>query len=668
MWLQTLLENFAVPGDSVPILCVAPTQAMAASMLSYMPHDVWAGIAGCLSLRDVGELAPCCKTSEEESSDGEFWFHVFMRSCWPRSSALLAFAEGGSADLASVDWRQRLRTRSQTSPALVVDIGRGYSKYGIVHGVRGRPDGDGQPPRLVQHCSSPTHPPDCDHRELMPFIHRELNQVFQQAAMDSSHSLHAVAVGGAPPLKPEGVAVLRYLVAKPELNGRVVRLDAFDEERERWAVTLVLPSSNHWNGDDAALEQLLLKPENLIPVRRAQDLPLVLGEPFAATASRGQTGEYDAATSSWARAQLGQLRSRPGLVHIVPQAQMSLWAFGVNHGIVVNIGQGQTIAIPVIDGEIGTSLACSSEVASGSLTSFMRQLLSQRFDWFDGRHLTFSRDLKEAHCYVAPPSLRSSAGSLRSRIEAGVDVGIRPVTVEGPQIRNGRADDFELTTERVLVPELFFDSEIAGGPALPELIVNCVAKVLASEICDAEGARRLLRQVVLVGGAADIPGIRPRTEHEIRSLLQNGQAPAQVLEAVTDANDVFVLNPPRAADGPLTSPRFVPFIGGCVRAVSSERLVPLAPSDAAELDEQPRRASLVRTLARNQGLRMWASRERMNLSGPSIFRTGGGGGEDDRIWQALQLALEEIQDEDSSEEEEEEALEPHVFVDPVDEE
>jgi len=621
-----------------------------------MPHDVWAGIAGSLLLGDVGQVAPCCKATAEEASDAEFWFNVFMRSCWPRSGALLAFAEGGSDDPTRVDWRARLLARAQASPALVVDVGRGYSKYGIVHGVRGRPEGDGLPPQLVQHCSSPTHPPDCDHQELMDFIHVSLDEAFEQAAMDPLHSLRTVAVGGTAPLAAGRMAVLRGLLAKAEFNGRAVRLKKFDEESGRWLADLV-PSSHPATSNDSRSQSmaeelpngLSCKPLNLVPLRSACDLPVLIGEPFAVTASRGRSGQDDVGASSWARAFLARLASHPGPVHIVPQAQMALWSFGVNHGIVVNIGQGQTIAVPVIDGQIGASVACVSDIASGSLTQYMRQLLSRRFAWVDGRHLTFSRDLKEAHCYVAPPSFRSAAVSLETRIAAGEDVGVRPVMVDGPEIRDGRADDFELGVERVLVPELLFDPEMGGTPTLPQLVVKCAADALAGGLCDVEGVCRLFRQVVLVGGAADIPGIRPRTEHELRALLRSNQVPARISAAVTDPNDVFVLNPPLAANGPLTSPRFVPFIGGCVRAVSSERLLPLSPGAQGE---EPGLMSMSRGLARVPGFRMWARREFMDLDGPAIFRTGGGGGEDDGIWNVLRLALGQGRNQQNLEEEE----------------
>lgn len=43
-------------------------------------------------------------------------------------------------------------------------------------------------------------------------------------------------------------------------------------------------------------------------------------------------------------------RGFPGDPQGVSQAQMALWAHGLDHGIVVNIGQQQTIAVPVVRG------------------------------------------------------------------------------------------------------------------------------------------------------------------------------------------------------------------------------------------------------------------------------------------------------------------------------
>merc|ERR1719329_1397199 len=159
------------------------------SPLLFLPHDVWAGVAWCLDVRDVTSSKVCCKALSEEATDAELWFHLFMRSCWPPSGALLAFAEGCTADPLGVDWFGRLRSRAESLPWIVLDVGRGYSKYGIVHGLRGRPEGN-EPPRVLQLCSSPTHPPDCDHSDLMDFIHMELDVRLAAGAAAPDHPLH----------------------------------------------------------------------------------------------------------------------------------------------------------------------------------------------------------------------------------------------------------------------------------------------------------------------------------------------------------------------------------------------------------------------------------------------------------------------------------------------
>lgn len=162
-----------------------------------------------------------------------------------------------------------------------------------------------------------------------------------------------------------------------------------------------------------------------------------------------------------------------------------------------------------------------------------------------------------------------------------------------------------------------------------------------------EDVRDLLRQVVLVGGAADFPGIRPRVEYEMRCLLQRAEN-QQLSSCCESTDDVYVLNPPLdRSSNPLVSPRFVPLFGGCVRAASSAgygelqrdkntgalRSLPLQAEDL-EPDED---GGLRRRL-------MWQRRisGMLALQLPNIFRTGGGGGEDDQVWQEFFESDEEM--------------------------
>ena len=68
------------------------------------------------------------------------------------------------------------------------------------------------------------------------------------------------------------------------------------------------------------------------------------------------------------------------------------------------------------------------------------------------------------------------------------------------------------------MPEVLFDS--SRGQSLVHIILQSACAVLSAGF-SREDVSDLLRQVVLVGGAADFPGIRPRAEYEMRCLLQH---------------------------------------------------------------------------------------------------------------------------------------------------
>ena len=55
----------------------------------------------------------------------------------------------------------------------------------MAHGVRGRWELDGHSPQLVQLCSSPTHPPDCDRNEQLCYIHHKLDRELLAAALET---------------------------------------------------------------------------------------------------------------------------------------------------------------------------------------------------------------------------------------------------------------------------------------------------------------------------------------------------------------------------------------------------------------------------------------------------------------------------------------------------
>eukprot|EP00440_Ansanella_granifera_P041594 gb/GFBE01045104.1/.p1 GENE.gb/GFBE01045104.1/~~gb/GFBE01045104.1/.p1 ORF type:complete len:757 (+),score=120.07 gb/GFBE01045104.1/:1-2271(+) len=600
--------------------------AALANFFLHMPHEVWAGFVWNLHVPDVGRASACCKLFAQETADAELWFHLFLRTCWPPSGALLAFAEGATNPV-GIDWRARLQSRAASVPTIVVDMGRGYSKFTIVNSISGRLEDDGCAPKIVQLCSSPTHPPDCNRDEQLMHIQKLLTRELVSAAMDPSHKLHSTAL--ASNLKPstQRLAMLHGLSEQPELNGCIVRLVKFAEDSGLWTVYPEGRPGMPVTGP----RELQFGAGNLRILQEAKHLPILVGEPFSITVMRAG-GASAASFDEDIREQLGN--DRPGPVHVVSQAQMALWAHGIDHGIVVNLGQAQTIALPVVNGEVAAACAASSNMGSMALTQRMVSLMGRKYRFIDSGLMTWCRDLKERYCYVSPPSPHHR-GSLSTRLAAGDDFGVRSVQVELPEEyafadQDGERIEVTLAEERVLVPEMLFES--LGGPSLPMLIVGCAARALRSGQCDQEGVRTLLRQVVLVGGAADFPGLRPRVEFEMRCLLKESMF-EELRQALASSEDAFVLNPPLGDAGPLVSPRFVPLFGGCVRAASSAGYGALHGDTVGALRSLP--LSPEAGAGEAGGMRSWLRRRLLQLDGPAVFRTGGGGGEDDQVWRIL---------------------------------
>lgn len=605
------------------------------SAVAILPYDVWAGVLRALELVEVATLGcTCALLSQQEMYDAEMWRALFLHRSWPPSEALLHFSEGVTACAAGVNWRDRLRARSTASPVIVVDMGRGYTKYDIIHGVNGLPATD---PKLVQLCSSPSHPPDCEREWQLHHIQQEIDCQFELAAQDPRHPYHSAALVGAPPLAPGRRALVKDCRTYPQLNNRVVRLGEFIENSNEFATKMIVPQEDSdWEDQDdsnSEPQRLFIHATDLVSLRDAKDLPVLVGEPFVVTANSGRGGNARQLFAQDVDRQLRQLGPHPGPVRTVPQAQMALWAHGIDHGIVVNLGQAQAIAIPVVKGEIVASAASGSDVGSAQLTQIMMRLVQEHINISWAGLMTWCRDVKEQYCVVARPPPPGAVKGLRRRLQTG-ELKVQAVTVEIPTPAGMLA--VALENERVLVPEEFFDTTYSGGPTLQRLIVSCAERVLQQNVCDAEAVQALLRNIVLVGGAANIPGLRTRTEFEVRKLLENG-ASCGLQKALISPDDVFVLNPPLdSSRRPLTTPRFAPFFGGCVGAASTSPMGFLAPAQQPSIDSM---AEMVQGVlvprgptARLPDIAAWARRELLTLNAPVIFRAGGGGGEEDEIW------------------------------------
>mmetsp|Transcript_52780 Transcript_52780/g.171727 ORF Transcript_52780/g.171727 Transcript_52780/m.171727 type:complete len:530 (-) Transcript_52780:130-1719(-) len=218
-----------------------------------------------------------------------------------------------------------------------------------------------------------------------------------------------------------------------------------------------------------------------------------------------------------------------------PQPMLALLAHGGHaDGVAVNIGQRETVVVPILNGEIvWTAILTGEGMGASTLTQVMLEMLVTRNVGVNSDMLTWCRDLKEAHCAVAP-----------ERVDAEAASGFAPAVEVR---RNGRLS-FQLGLERFLVPEVFF----RPGPAcLPRLVLQAVGTAVST--CPAERrpevAARLLSAVAVVGGTAEMPGLRQRLQNELQGLLRT-EAKSSGLGFCKTPPEVKVLAPLSGMGGP----------------------------------------------------------------------------------------------------------------------
>lgn len=236
------------------------------------------------------------------------------------------------------------------------------------------------------------------------------------------------------------------------------------------------------------------------PATRSLEHPqLLILEPFNLAT--------EAEVLHWRRDFLQPQIPRGSAALCVPQPLAALLAHTASpDGIVVNLGQREGVAVPILDRKLlRIAVMRRDSLGAAGLTQALLERLVDRRVGISHDMLTWCRDIKEKHCAVWPSRLAAEA-SIGEVIE-GVEV-----TCEGRQIQLGR--------ERYLVPEILFRE---GGQGLPGMIlkaVECAVSTYPKELRPSLWGR-LLSSVVVVGGSADFPGLRPRLEHELTALLSN---------------------------------------------------------------------------------------------------------------------------------------------------
>jgi actin-related protein 2 len=189
-------------------------------------------------------------------------------------------------------------------------------------------------------------------------------------------------------------------------------------------------------------------------------------------------------------------------VYVSIQAVLTLYAQGLQTGVVIDSGDGVTHIVPVYEGYALPHLTRRLDVAGRDITRYLIKLLLLRGYAFN-RSADFEtvRQLKEELCYIGY--------DLELEHKLAVET---TVLVESYTLPDGRI--IKVGSERFEAPEALFQPHLvdveSGGVA--ELLFNSI------QSADMDIRPELYKNIVLSGGSSMYPGLPSRLEKEVKQL------------------------------------------------------------------------------------------------------------------------------------------------------
>lgn len=189
---------------------------------------------------------------------------------------------------------------------------------------------------------------------------------------------------------------------------------------------------------------------------------------------------------------------RSPAMFFTPPSVLSLYASGRTTGVVLDVGEGVTHAVPVYEGFALPHSVTRSDVAGRDVTRHMQLLLRRSgLPFTTTAEADLVKSLKEEVCYCTPNPNNDETAEKDSRTQY--------------QLPDGQA--ITLSSERYQAPNVLFDPFLVGSEEAG------VADVLVSSIMksDLDLRSKLFSQVVLAGGSTLFTGFGDRMLYEVRS-------------------------------------------------------------------------------------------------------------------------------------------------------
>jgi len=193
-----------------------------------------------------------------------------------------------------------------------------------------------------------------------------------------------------------------------------------------------------------------------------------------------------------------------GAINIEPQAKCSLFAEGIDTGIVLDSGDGVTHCIPVSDGAILKHSIERMDIAGRHVTEYLVRLLQKKgYAFNSSADFDFVRELKEKYCFVSNDI--ESDRKLERETSFYNSYHLLP---DETRIR--------ISDEKFEAPEILFNPSLIGKEydGIPYMMMKSINS------CPIDSRKGLYSGIVLSGANTLFPGFASRIENEIKKIYK----------------------------------------------------------------------------------------------------------------------------------------------------